>query len=76
MKNSRNKNPPAISKEVLHPSLHLSIIVNGHHPSALYKVLVYCVIFTKTIIYFIYYKYCTYSAGMKERCRMDVVLPC
>ena len=42
--------------------------MNGHHPSTLYKVLVYCVIFTKAITYFIYYKY-TYSAGMKERCR-------
>ena len=66
MKNSSNKITPAISKEVLHPSLHLSIIiVNGHHPSLYsYKVLVYCVIFTKATLY----KY-TYSAGMKERCR-------
>ena len=59
MKNSRNKNKnknrtrtrttPAISKEVLHPFLHLSIIVNGHHPS--HKVLLYCVIFTKVYNY-------------------------
>ena len=33
MKNSRKRTIPAISKEVLHPSLHLSIIMNGHHPS-------------------------------------------
>ena len=38
-------------------------IVNGHHPAPIYKVLVYCVIFTKAIN-----KY-TFSAGMKERCR-------
>ena len=31
------------------PSLHLSILVNGHHPS--HKVLLYCVIFTKVLLY-------------------------
>ena len=51
MKNRRKKTTPAISKEVLHPSLHLSIIVNGHHPS--HKVLLYCVIFTKVLLYYI-----------------------
>ena len=70
------KTTPAISKEVLHPSLHLSIIVNGHYPS--HKVLL-CVIFTKVYIYIYIYIYIslyiaiynnyTYSAGMKERCR-------
>ena len=67
MKNSRT---PAISKEVLHPSLHLSIIVKGHYPS--HKVLL-CVIFTKVYIYIsLYiaiYNNHTYSAEMKERCR-------
>ena len=66
---------PAISKEVLHPSLHLSIIVNSHYPP--HKVLLYSVISTKVythiyILYIIMYSYIhnyTYSAGMKERCR-------
>ena len=36
----------------------------------IYRVLVYCVIFTKAILYIIYkYNKYTYSAGMKERCR-------
>ena len=63
----KNITTPAISKEVLHPSLHLSIIVNGHHPS--HKVLLYCVIFTKVLLYNCYIYKNTYSAGMKERCR-------
>ena len=67
MKNSRKRTTPAISKEVLHPSLHLSIIVNGHFLS--HKVLL-CVIFTKVYIslYIAIYNNYTYSAGMKERC--------
>ena len=60
---------PAISKEVLHPSLHLSIIVNGYYPS--HKVLMLLCDIHKSILYIyiaIYNNY-TYSAGMKERCR-------
>ena len=62
MKIAGARTTPAISKEVLHPSLHFSIIVNGHHPS--HKVLLYCVILTKVYNYLY-----TYSAGMKKRCR-------
>ena len=49
---ARTRTTPAISKEVIHPSLHLCIIiVNGHHPSLYsYKVLAYCVIFTKATL--------------------------
>ena len=67
MKNSRNKNNSSYYKEVLHPSLHLSILVNGHHPSHKY----YCTVSYSQKYYYIIaiYNNNTYSAGMKERCR-------
>ena len=62
MKNIWNKNnSAAISKEVLHPSLHLSIIVNGHYPP--HKVLLYCVSYSQKYIhtYIIYIYIIIYS---------------
>ena len=64
MKNSMKRTTPAISREVLHPSIHLSILRTAIIHPYIQSTSVLC-----DIHKLLYINKYTYSAGMKERCR-------